>query len=317
MSGPVEAHEVVVIGAGMAGMACARALRDAGRDALVLDKGRGLGGRMATRRTERGPLDHGAPWIEAEGAGFASVVRAMVEGGFAAPWTEPSGRAVHAGLPGMSGALRGLAKGVERRQGHEVREAWREGDGWRLAVETADGPAALAARHLVGAIPVPQARTLLGDEPGILAALKPVRMAPAWTLLAWLDPPRPVPALREAGDVAHLADEGLKPGRAPGGVVMHASAAWTAPRLEMEREEAAEALLDLLAEALGARPPVAFAAAHRWRYARAEAPLGRPFLAAPGLHLGGDWCLGPRVEHAWASGAAIARDLLAAGAKAP
>lgn len=316
-NGGVETREVVVIGAGLAGIACARALHDAGRDALVLDKGRGLGGRMATRRTERGPLDHGAPWIEAQGSGFARAVAAMVEGGHAAAWTEPAGRRVHAGLPGMSGALRGLAQGLDRRASHEVREARREGGGWRLAVETPEGPAALAARHLVSTVPVPQARALLGGEPGLLAALEPVRMAPCWTLLAWLDPPRPLPALRDAGDVALLSDEGAKPGRAPGGLVLHASAAWTAPRLEMEREEAARALLDLLAEALGERPAPAFAAAHRWRYARTEAPLGRPFLAAPGLRLGGDWCLGPGTEDAWASGTAVARDLLAAGGEAP
>jgi predicted NAD/FAD-dependent oxidoreductase len=58
---------------------------------------------------------------------------------------------------------------------------------------------------------------------------------------------------------------------------------------------------------------VIHAAAHRWRYARVTAPLGQPFLrdASGSLYLGGDWCIGPRVEAAWTSGAAIADDLLA------
>ena len=113
--------------------------------------------------------------------------------------------------------------------------------------------------------------------------------------------------------MAWLCDEGSKPGRAPGGVVLQASAGWTAPRLEMEREEAVPELTALLAEALGARPATAWAAAHRWRHSRTRAPLGRPFLAAPGLRVGGDWCLGPRIEDAWESGTAMARDLLAEG----
>jgi predicted NAD/FAD-dependent oxidoreductase len=42
-------------------------------------------------------------------------------------------------------------------------------------------------------------------------------------------------------------------------------------------------------------------------------PLGRAFLrdADGGLYIGGDWCLGARIEEAWDSGAAMAADLLA------
>ena len=311
----MERREVVVVGAGMAGIACAWALRDAGRDVLVLDKGRGLGGRMASRRTERGPLDHGAPWLSAERPGFAAAVEGMAEAGCAAPWTGPDGRALHVGLPAMSGALCAMAEGVERRQGHEVREARREGEGWRLAVETAEGPAEIGTTTLVSTVPVPQARALLGGEPGLADAMAPAAMAPCWTLLAWLDPPVAVPPLRGDGDVAWLSDEGAKPGRAAGGVVLQASEAWTAPRLEMERDEAAVDLVALLHEAAGVTAP-AWTFAHRWRYSRTAAPAGAPFLAAPGLRVGGDWCLGPRVEDAWTSGTAIARDLLAAGGAA-
>ena len=51
-----------------------------------------------------------------------------------------------------------------------------------------------------------------------------------------------------------------------------------------------------------------YAAAHRWRYTRTIAPFGMPFLQSDDgtSHVGGDWCLGARVEAAWASGTAIA-----------
>ena len=45
-------HTVGVIGAGMAGLACARELAAKGFEVTVFDKGRGLGGRTATRRAE-------------------------------------------------------------------------------------------------------------------------------------------------------------------------------------------------------------------------------------------------------------------------
>jgi len=60
---------------------------------------------------------------------------------------------------------------------------------------------------------------------------------------------------------------------------------------------------------------VLLSAAHRWRYARVTQALGQPFLCSPDatLYLGGDWCIGARVEAAWSSGRAIAGDILAPG----
>ena len=220
---------------------------------------------------------------------------------------------------GMSGCRACPARCAAWPTGSSAGRAGRRGPcgararGWRAVSDDAE----VVADVLVVTVPVPQARALLGAEAGVAEALEPVRMSPCWTLLARLDPPGPVPGLRGAGDVDWLCDEGSKPGRAPGGVVLQASAAWTVPRLEMEREEAVAPLLTLLAEAMGREPAVAWASAHRWRYSRTQVPLGRPFLAAPGLRVGGDLCLGPRVEDAWESGTAIARDLLARPSKAP
>jgi predicted NAD/FAD-dependent oxidoreductase len=221
----------------------------------------------------------------------------MEAGGDAAPWG-----GAHVGVPGMSGALRGMAEGIERRQGWEAREVRREGGGWVLR----SGDDAVPARELISTVPVTQARALLGHEVG--AALEGASMAPCWTLLAFVE--MPVETVRGEGDAAWLCDEGSKPGRSAGGVVLQASAEWTRPRLEMDRDEACEALLGLLpAKAVWAR-------AHRWRYSQADRPLGRPFVAAPGLRVGGDWCLGTRLEDAFASGTAMARDLLASDAPA-
>ncbi|MFN9939342.1 MAG: FAD-dependent oxidoreductase, partial [bacterium] len=43
-------YDVVVVGAGVAGLACAGALRESGASVVVLEKSRGVGGRCATRR---------------------------------------------------------------------------------------------------------------------------------------------------------------------------------------------------------------------------------------------------------------------------
>lgn len=52
---------VAVFGAGLSGLAAAGRLAAAGHEVCVLEKSRGLGGRMATRRTEGTVLDHGCP----------------------------------------------------------------------------------------------------------------------------------------------------------------------------------------------------------------------------------------------------------------
>lgn len=54
---------VLVIGAGAAGIAAARRLRDLGRDALVLEAGPRIGGRAVTDHSLGAPVDLGASWL--------------------------------------------------------------------------------------------------------------------------------------------------------------------------------------------------------------------------------------------------------------
>ena len=66
--------DIVIIGSGIAGLSCARRLAQAGRTSLVVDKGRGVGGRVATRRAEGFQFDHGAQYIYAKNADFAALI---------------------------------------------------------------------------------------------------------------------------------------------------------------------------------------------------------------------------------------------------
>jgi len=59
--------DIIIIGAGIAGLACARPLADAGLHVIIIDKGRGIGGRVATRRADDLRFDHGAPYARAQG----------------------------------------------------------------------------------------------------------------------------------------------------------------------------------------------------------------------------------------------------------
>jgi renalase len=70
-------HDVIVLGAGVAGLQCARRLKGGGRDVLVVDRADKPGGRCATRVFEGAPADYGALFIHGDDPGFLSAVAAV------------------------------------------------------------------------------------------------------------------------------------------------------------------------------------------------------------------------------------------------
>ncbi|WP_342597442.1 NAD(P)-binding protein [Cyanobacterium aponinum UTEX 3222] len=56
-------QKIAVIGAGMAGLTVGKILSKKGFSVDIFDKGRGVGGRMSSRRTEWGYLDHGCQYF--------------------------------------------------------------------------------------------------------------------------------------------------------------------------------------------------------------------------------------------------------------
>jgi predicted NAD/FAD-dependent oxidoreductase len=222
----------------------------------------------------------------------------------------------------MSALARGLAEGLEPAVGREV-----------IALE--GGPGAWMLRHVVArrpgsaaeddprtdgpfdavalAIPAPQAALLLARPAQHLArVVEMVRMAPCWTLMAAFETKLDLPdTLRpQQGPIGWAARDSSKPGRDASREcwVVQGSAAWSREKLELRPAEAQAALLEAFATLAGAAlPPVLFAAAHRWRHALVETPLGAPCLWEPsrGLGAAGDWCIAARAEAAVESGAAL------------
>jgi predicted NAD/FAD-dependent oxidoreductase len=281
---------------------------------VVFDKGRVIGGRLATRRTGDLQFDHGAQYVNAHGERFAAVLHDLAAMGAAAPWQDGSGRSHTVGTPGMSALVKALGAGLDIRQNAQVLRIVQGDVGWRLRI----GNAELAAERLVITVPAPQVPALLGADHPLVPKLARVGMAPCLTLMAGIRGPAPFVTRSDPDDpLAWIAQDSAKPGRRSGDVVAwvaQAGTAFSTAHLEKDPAESVALMLPMLVDRLGTTPDqVTHAAAHRWRYARVTAPLGQPFLrsADARLHLGGDWCLGPRVEAAWTSGIAIAEDLLA------
>jgi len=318
-----RAPHIAVIGAGMAGLACAGALHRAGATVTLFDKGRRAGGRLATRRVDGLMFDHGAQYATSRDPGFVATMQAMAAAGDAAPWPA-AGDGRWCGLPGMSALARHMElQGVGTvRTGRHVAFLHRQAQGWmvrhRDAAGTPPGLVSDTGGELAGpfdyvavAMPAPQATGLLHPH-GFGHEAARAGMAPCWAMMLAFPKATAVPdVLRlEAGPLRWIARDSSRPGRAavPECWIAHATPGWSRDHLEQPAGTVLAALQEAFAAATGITAAPSYSAVQRWRYALADMPLGVPALwdAAAGLGVCGDWCLGARVEAAFLSGRALA-----------
>ena len=323
-----------IIGAGISGLACGKALADAGHQVALSDKGRGPGGRMSTRRVDT-PLgqayfDHGAQFFTQRNPDFQKTIAALETQGAVAMWRgtfvrmdrdgqfqtlgdEPR----YVGTPGMNGLVRGLATGLNPAWGKRVRALSGQKGAWHLQFETGEtlGP----YDQVICAVPAEQVSDLLAAHTRpISEQARAIRSLPCWAGLIAFDAPLALDwdmARFDAHPVLDVISSSVsKPGRTgPATYVVHAHPAWSAAQLEESADQISVALFEALAELAGPLPKPLVQAAHRWRYARVETSQGPGYLYDEGQGIGacGDWLSGPRVESAWLSGHHLGRALSA------
>ena len=328
---------IAVIGAGIAGLVCARQLRRAGHRVQVFDKGVSLGGRTASRRQWGTLFNHGAPWFEVrsqqfrdelkEGLGSGALRQlapelVQIEGGRASRRLD--NRWIFSGWPTMNRFAYHLAADVTVSSGFAVNRICRQAQAhgphaWQLQVDRLGSTEAFD--HVVLAIPAPQALRLLPAGHAWQDMLAEVEMVPVVTSMVMPQHP-----LDLDWDGARFTDgpldsaifrrgparDGLRD-RAGEMVILHATHDWSRRHLEEDPTTSARQLVEAFAAAVGPLGDLRHLRGHRWRYARTATPLGQEYLLDRDLRLAlcGDWCLGSRLEDAWTSGSALARSLLA------
>lgn len=305
--------KVGIVGAGLAGLACAEALKRSGHEVVLLDKGRGPGGRMSVRRMAtplgEASFDHGAQYFTLRDPGFLARAEDWLAKGVIAPWPA-AGPDAYVGTPGMNAPVKQMAEGLPVQWGTKATELTRKGQGWLLHLEAGD---AIEVDAVVLALPAEQTAELTAlIAPALSAKAQSTTTQPCWTVMAAFDErlPTDLDCWRgaEGEPLGWVARNSSKPGRTgPEAWVLQASPDWSRQNLEATQDEVMAALLSAFWERLGSTKAPIAQSAHRWRYARSGAE-GSGALWDPELRLGlcGDWLIGPRVEAAWLSGAALA-----------
>jgi renalase len=289
----MKLHDAIVLGAGVAGLQCARRLKSAGADVIVLDRSDKPGGRCATRTFEGAPADYGPVFVHGNDPAFLAALQA-VDGPRVDGWPlRVHGRGMpcqpdafapfetrFAFADGVNAFPRSLAEGLLIRLGSLVTSVAVEHDGISLALASGEK---LQARILVFAMALEQSVPFLRMlEPaermrGIQGVLEMFASTPCLTVIAGYDASAPMPAW----DIAYPEDQPAlllvsnESSKRPGGLgrvlVFQASARWSRERLEKPKEEWNRELLEISARYLGSWAGVPrWTHPHRWKYSRLD-----------------------------------------------
>ncbi len=309
---------VAVVGAGVAGLAAARALVDRRHEVTVFERSPVAGGRVGTKAIKtielpRGmsgevAFDHGAQYFTVRDDRFSALAAEWDRDRVISKWTGmivvfddegwekvEDGTSRYVGIPDMSAISKAMAAGLNISYGQRI--------------ESID-PLLAEFDHVILAIPAAAALRLVSHQRALSAKIAGVSMPPTWTVMAAFEERvvcRFDAAFVTGNAISWIARNSSKPKRnwQIETWVIHASHAWSQAHFDDQPDDVGAFLMATFEDLIPAGLPRAFyATVHRWRHAAADPPL-----AAGAIHdsearitLCGDWCKGPRVEDAYVSG---------------
>ena len=325
---------VAIIGAGLAGAACARALKAHGFDIEIFDKGRGAGGRLSTRRTDVSGtsvrFDHGAQFVTADHESFRAFLTDAETAGHAAIWPgrllsidrhgnkdvlRPRDRFV--GVGGMNQIAKYALAPMDVHFSTRANRIMRSGDQWTIEFDEAEPQRAFD--RVVLTLPPEQLIEFLarseGDFSDIIYQARHSVVRPCWTVMAVLEDafdPGFDGAKIYGGAIRWMARMASRPGQSDTeAIIIQASPDWSETFLEDEPDNIVRMLCEEAYVRFGIPTP-AWSSAHRWRFAMVEEPASTPCALDETGHVGvaGDWRIDGRAEAAWISGEAVAQALI-------
>ena len=297
--------KTIIIGEGMAGLSAAKILSQKGYEVIVLDKGRGVGGRMSTRTIEQGKADHGAQYFSVKTPEFQALISELQSENITAAWQLAQRKNVrYIGAKGMNTIPKKLAENLTiclNEKAILITES---------EVKTESGMTYLFD-NLVVTTPIPQVIELFGQSKKVVSendksVLESIEYVPCIALMAVLRQITEIPSggiILENQPIAWIADNFQKGISAIPTVTLHASAAFSKRHLENDLQEVSEEMLNAVNQWITPENIVS-SQVHRWRYSNAIKRYEEPFyqLQNQNIYLAGDGFGIGNVEGAFLSG---------------
>ena len=307
--------DIVVVGAGLSGLTAARLLQEKGHNVVVLDKGRGLGGRMATRRITAPDgsvalFDHGAQFFTVRDQQFQKLVDEWITNGVVREWCRgfgtDDGHPRYVVNSGMAALTKLIAQGLDVRTStlvFAVKPCDTAPTKWTVVI---DDNSRIDCDAVIMTCPLPQSYSLTvttGVElPQDLLLTDYDRTI---GLLAVLDGPSAVPApggLQNPDDVfSWIGDNQAKGISDIPAITFHANPAWSSAHWDDSLEDGLALITQAAQKYLG-NAQIVTSEYKKWRFATPRKLWPEPFFAARSLVFAGDAFAGPKVEGAVLSG---------------
>jgi photolyase PhrII len=327
---------IAMIGAGVGGLFCARALVDHGLAVQVFDKSRGPGGRVASRTIEQAlRFDHGAQYLRCGDERLGKYINSWLEAGVLQIWDGPlvdvvapgqfeerRSRLRLVGVPSMNAIGKHLASALPSIEyGTKVTRVEAKGASYLLYGQRADLVEVALGEFdcVLWNCPPVQTNAMVPEVCSWVEAARQTKMKPCWAMMVAFESPWKTGfdgAFLNEGPIRWLARNSSKPGR-PSDLdcwVVHSTHEWAELNLQRDRDGVAEELANQLSASVGIDcPEVLFRQAHRWLYADVEVacPTGDCAWDRQRL-LGacGDWFSRKNIEGAILSGMSLAGRVL-------
>jgi predicted NAD/FAD-dependent oxidoreductase len=321
-------EKVLIIGAGISGLMAANILKQAGHSVTILEKSRGVGGRMATRRFKDGRFDHGAQYFTVRHPQFKPWVDHWKSEGVVREWTRNipiegksagnDGHPRYIGTNGMTAIAKHLSKDLDVKLNTRIETIYSNGDFW--LAKSVDGKE-FSTKYLTLTAPVPQSLSLLeaGKIPfpeSEISRLKNIQYRSCIAVLVLLEGSSNIPSPGgikiKSGPIQWLADntqKGISPHATA--ITIHASAEFSKENYDLDEKQLLEILLKASKPWL--QNNVVEWQVHKWRFSQPKHAAKSWFIKIgqlPSIYIAGDAFGGARVEGAALSGIKAGLDLL-------
>lgn len=297
--------KTVIIGAGMAGLSAARILSKKGHEVVVLDKGRGVGGRMSTRTINDAKADHGAQYFSVKSPEFQELVSELQSENIVTEWTIPQRANVrYVGAKGMNSIPKRLAQILNVVLNEKV--VLISGN----EVKTESGNL-YSFDNLIVTIPIPQIDDLLNQSQIKISVrdqsvFESIHYEPSIAVMAVLNQPTNILGggiILENQPVAWIADNFQKGITQIPTATLHASGEYSSEHFEDDLQIVAKEMLSTVNQYITPENVQSFQV-HRWKFSNAVKRYDKPFYQVENqnIYLGGDGFGMGNVEGAFLSG---------------